>query len=689
MRRSKINPDVIRLLLASFLALYAELVFIRWYPAYILYLGYFTNFVLLGALLGLGAGTLLGRHPRRLIQWTPAGLFAIVVLVLFTRAQVNPRYEDYIYFTSTPGVVVLPPAVLLPLVFISVTGVFSAFGQELGLSLTRLPPLRAYAVSIAGSLLGIVAFTLISLASLPAWIWFLLLACVLLPFLPRGRRFGPNAILLLGVVAVTATADRSFCNLWSPYYRLTLLQVEGDMPTRVCGRQGEGRADHYILQANGVGHQELSSDETREPFYELPYAAFAQSPSYPEVLVVGSGGGNDVATALANHAGHVDAVEIDPQIVMLGERYHPDRPYADPRVRVYIEDARAFLQRVEKDYDLIVFALPDSLVLSSSFSSVRLESFLFTREAFASVRDHLTPRGLFVVYNYYRYPWLIDRISTMAASTFGEPVVLHRYTDPHFSSLAFATIFAGPMAADIDLSYPGISSVSPSADFPATDDWPFLYLRQPSLPAFYSLTLAIILVFSLIYLRRISPSGAFSRTNWPFFLMGCAFTLLEARSLVQFLLLFGSTWLVNSLVFFGILVVVLLAIAIVQRFHIRRLEFLYGLLLASLLANWALPPRSLLLENVVFRYALAIALLFAPVFFANLIYGTLFRDTERAELAYGANLLGTMVGGASEYLALWWGYSPLIILAGAYYILAFLTIKQKRRATAPPTPRPQ
>ena len=53
-------------------------------------------------------------------------------------------------------------------------------------------------------------------------------------------------------------------------------------------------------------------------------------------------------------------------------------------------------------YDLILFALPDSLTLVSGQSSLRLESYLFTIEALRAARDHLHPDGVFAMYNYYR-----------------------------------------------------------------------------------------------------------------------------------------------------------------------------------------------------------------------------------------------------------------------------------------------
>src|SRR3546814_8747491 len=67
----------------------------------------------------------------------------------------------------------------------------------------------------------------------------------------------------------------------------------------------------------------------------------------------------------------------------------------------------------------VVFALIDSLTLQSSFSGVRLESYMFTEESFRAVRDRLTSDGLLVIYNYFREPWLVDRLANTAAAAFG------------------------------------------------------------------------------------------------------------------------------------------------------------------------------------------------------------------------------------------------------------------------------
>ena len=94
--------------------------------------------------------------------------------------------------------------------------------------------------------------------------------------------------------------------------------------------------------------------------------------------------------------------DIKPDNILLG---------ADKRVKMHTNDGRAFLESTGRKYDLVLFALPDSLTLVSGASQIRLESFLFTQEALASVREHLKPKGAFAMYNYYRERWLIDRLA--------------------------------------------------------------------------------------------------------------------------------------------------------------------------------------------------------------------------------------------------------------------------------------
>jgi hypothetical protein len=92
-----------------------------------------------------------------------------------------------------------------------------------------------------------------------------------------------------------------------------------------------------------------------------------------------------------------------------------------------LDDGRNYLRSTAKQYDLIIYALVDSLVLHSSYSNIRLESYLFTNEAFADIKKRLAPGGVFVMYNYFRQGWIVARLYSMLEQTFGaaNPVVFN------------------------------------------------------------------------------------------------------------------------------------------------------------------------------------------------------------------------------------------------------------------------
>ena len=77
------------------------------------------------------------------------------------------------------------------------------------------------------------------------------------------------------------------------------------------------------------------------------------------------------------------------------------------------------MERTNNTYDLIIFALPDSLTLLAGQSALRLESYLFTEQACEAARDHLAPGGTFSMYNFYREQWLADRLAGTLTGVFG------------------------------------------------------------------------------------------------------------------------------------------------------------------------------------------------------------------------------------------------------------------------------
>ena len=134
----------------------------------------------------------------------------------------------------------------------------------------------------------------------------------------------------------------------------------------------------------------------------------------------------------------------------------------------------------------------------------------------------------------------------------------------------------------------------------------------------------------------------------------------------------------NALVFFAVLASVLLAIVVNQRVRFRNPALLYAALFGSIALAVLLPPASLLIEPVWLRYVVASALAFAPIFFANLVFSYSFRDTKAADMAFASNLLGAVVGGAIEYVALITGYGWLLVIVAALYAAAWLLATRLR-----------
>jgi SAM-dependent methyltransferase len=218
---------------------------------------------------------------------------------------------------------------------------------------------------------------------------------------------------------------------WSQYYRI---DYDPD-PTRLS------------IQTNLVS-QQLMEPRLNRPQAAVPYAlpyllqrdlkTAAGAPAWPKfkkILIIGAGNGNDVARALqwADKDTQIDAVEIDPWIQTLGAKHHPDRPFQDPRVTVSVNDGRNFLRVAPAEtYDLVVFALIDSLVLQSGYSNLRLESYLFTLESFQDVRRVLKPTGVYAVYNFFRQGWIAARIRDQLRAAFDgvDPVAIVTKLDP-------------------------------------------------------------------------------------------------------------------------------------------------------------------------------------------------------------------------------------------------------------------
>ena len=270
--------------------------------------------ILIASFLGIGVGIILGRRdgiPR--VAPFPLLLFVAVKLVTTVQLNVHLGSADEIFIgPSTLAGSVDANVLILVCIVVLTTAVMAALALPLGGLFRAMPPLRAYAIDISGSLTGIAMFTALSVLQVGPTGW----VAVIIGFaVALGLGAGITAWSAVSAAALLATffVTLSSPDIWSPYQRLTVFEAGGDV----------------IVNANGIPHQQFSKEATEPGFFYTQIDQWFPGHHFENVLVIGAGTGNDVAVALRRGDGHVDAVEIDPRILDLGIERHPLRPYQD------------------------------------------------------------------------------------------------------------------------------------------------------------------------------------------------------------------------------------------------------------------------------------------------------------------------------------------------------------------------
>jgi spermidine synthase len=668
------TPAALRLVGYSFLILFVELAFIRYISAYVRVFGFYLNLVVIATFLGMGVGLLRARDEDR-IRWIAPGalvlLFGAVKLWsnMLVRAPRDPNEHIWAVYGEMHGAwgrIGVVPTVLILFTLAALTMV--PLGAAMGKLFRRFRPLTAYSLDIAGSLGGIALFAVLSAFRMPPVVWFAI-AFSIWALLSLGTRRYALSMAAAGIAAVALAAWTAGPKpeYWSPYYRINLIPLRYATSLHVNGSMHQ-----WILDASEQGAQRDSVLAGVRSTYLLPYR---YAPRLDTVLVVGAGTGNDVANLLELGAKYIDAVEIDPAIMDIGRANHPRHPYADPRVHVTINDARAFLRQTPRRYDAIVFGTLDSQTLLSGMASLRLDNYVYTAESFTAARDRLHPDGVMITYHMSHYPYIAAKIYQTLAASFGRPPAVVKYTPWYLFNYAFvagANVPVPNVATDTSIAELQMKVALPH------DDWPYLYLRKHTVPTHYLGVLAGILAIAIGFLRYGAPGTLSGPRDWPMFFLGAGFLLVETKSVAEMSLLFGATWRVNVLVFASILLVVLLANVVTARGHVLSRGARFAGLFVSLALAYAVPVRSLLWLGTSGQWALGGVLVALPVLFAALIFAELFSTRADTSRALAWNVLGAVVGGVLEYLSMLTGTKALYLIAAVVYAAVMLTLRRER-----------
>lgn len=675
------------IILASGCTIFTELAMIRLVSTYLSIFALLKNVTLLSCFLGLGIGYALAKEQLLYIALYPLFLCGMLIFLRYAELSdlnsllTNPLTDQVMLgISESDGLQQLLTLFLIAAVFICNAVIFIPLGQLAGMLMTLKQNVAAYRLNLFGSIIGIALFYLISAAWLGGGVWIAVSAIMVLPFLVLSQRvilFGAS-LLILSIIVASFPASITNRLVYSPYQTLEIHSSDKGISQIVTN----GFYYQRIVDFRPENVELYPYLRNSRDYYELPFRAAA---SLQDVLIVGSGAGNDVAAALRAGATRVTAVEIDPVIAQIGREVHPEAPYRSEKVSVVIDDARSFIKRDQGSYDAIVYGLLDShTLLSGKMGGVRIDSYVYTLEALREARAKLNENGVLSLAFVEAKPAFARKLFLMLKSAFDgrEPKVVRTGYD---GSITF-------LAANYDIAIPSLSgtlfsdvtSFYSSMDTEvalSTDNWPFLYMTWRGFPSSYILLWAVILGGAIIVLRpliRIEP-GTFS---WPSFFLGAAFMLLETKAMTEMALVSGTTADLTALVILCVLLAALAANSVIE-FEIRdriSTRMAFTGLFASLLFGYLGMTIDLSSWPEIVEVSFKGMLLVLPIFFAGLCFSIEVDQSRDIGGVLSANLLGALIGGLLEYSSMIAGFKFLYIVATALYLFAFLSVARRKAA---------
>ena len=673
------------ILVSAALSIFLELAIIRWQSEVFPIFAFYKNYSLLSCFAGLGFGYALAKRKAiSLFLCLPIIVFQFFFLI-FLRHGIPHRaiieaapFAEQLNMGLGVGTKLPHLAVIyffLTTVFLLNVLSFIPIGQLCGRLMTKRENLRAYGFNLLGSILGVVLMGTVSFFWTPPVIWFCIGFAGLLIFQVFNARLLLVGILaaLTGFIILSWPISPGYERLHSPYQLLergpgerglTMIKAAGHYYQRIHDLNLSNRNRNIDQQLQATGD-----------YYELPYRLYGKS--LRQILIVGSGTGNDVAAALRSGAEHVDAIEIDPGILKLGRMYHPENPYGDSRVTAIVNDARTFIRTTDTDYDMIVYGLLDSHTLLSHASSIRLDSFVYTIEGLKEARRQLKPNGLLSLSFAVMSDEIGRKIYLMMKEAFeGEAPICVRAT--YDGAVIFFQARDGSFALSDDLltstGFEDITGDYANSDIQAdisTDDWPFFYMPKRIYPVSYLGILGLVVLLSIITSYNfMNQKLAFNSAA--FFFLGAGFMLIETKAITELGLTFGNTWEVIGIAISGVLFMAFLANGVVQWFNIHRVTPWFIFLSLSLLLGFQIAGQGGFGSSVLDKIY-SVLLLTCPIFFSGIVLSTLLARTNDVAGAMSINILGAMTGGVLEYNSMYFGFRFLYLLALFMYVLAILS----------------
>jgi spermidine synthase len=699
-------PTTLSIFLISVLGLFLEMLLIRWIGTEVRIFAYLQNSILIACFLGLGLGSLTSTKTIDFRQTLIPLTFLLACLAIpFVRRGLAQTSEflgilqDFVFWGGVASPDLRTTAFALGVGLGITFGIlrltvdmFVPIGRLLGRLIDAHPnTIAAYSVNVAGSLVGIWVFVVLSRLYQPPVIWVTILSILLIPFLfGTGGSRRLNLALIAAAIGLAVPAGRTPGSrevVWSPYQKLGVFAAEG-------AEQG----GDYVLTVNNMFYQRIvdfsqdhaGADPTHYPAelsgltqYDIPLLLHPHPRKY---LVIGAGTGNDAAAGIRHGVSEITAVEIDPAIIALGHRYHPERPYASKAVHVINDDARSFFSRTSEKYDVISFGALDSHT-TTAMTNARLDHYVYTRESIARAKELLTDSGVMVLSFAPQRGFIADRMATVLRDVFQQvPIVFGMPHSDYWSGIVYvagnldvarAQISKNPrlqsLIARLQDTYPVALSYSTKL---ATDDWPYIYLESPRIPVLFYLLAGLMVLVALRSYYAWSAAGVaarWQRSHWHFFFLGAAFLLLEVQNISKASVVLGNTWQVNAVIVSGVLLMVLAANLLQQIFPRIPINAVYIALIGTCIGLYFIDLARFAFMPYATKALLVGGLTTLPMAFSGIVFIRSFTGVVGKDAALGANLLGALIGGMLQTLTFITGIKALLLVVAGFYFLSLLT----------------
>ncbi len=674
---------------AAGLGLYLELMIIRLHSSFFQLFGFFKNISLLSCLLGLGVGYLFGYKKLFSLKWVfPLLTVQILFMYLLKSTPLGPLLQNPITeqwamgLTNAQGFFqffIIYSFVVL--IFLSNAVIFVPLGHLVSRLMQKQDKLKSYSWNLIGSISGILIFSVMSFYWTPPSLWILVGFFIYIIFVKKNliNILIPSASVLLLLTIILIPKELNKQDIYSPYQIISLQHSNNSYtPTNVLV------SNTWFQHPYDLSGKIKYNPPPLEANYSAPYDIVSSVPK--KVLIVGSGTGNDTAYALQMGVDKIDAVEIDPVIIDIGKDYHPQQPYQSNKVNIIQNDARNFIQHTKNKYDLIVYGLLDSHASLSGKGGIRLDSYVYTVEAFKESKKILNKNGYISLSFYLSEVELGSKIYLMLKEAFNgrEPLVVSQNTgnNEKFRSQPYAFIIGNKIDKNFDISSSGLSKANffskknnlIKVDV-STDNWPFFYMPSKIWPKSYIFIIFLIFISSFFFIQNTNPINKKNFSPTCFFL-GSGFMLIETKGITELALVFGSTWFVVSIVISFILIMAYFAnLLIIKKIKIK-VSLIYSLILLAICLGYFYTLIDHGNINSLTQKILTPTILTIPVFFSGLAFSKQLSIEKTVSIALSSNILGAIFGGLLEYNSMYFGFRSLYILGFIMYLAAFIFSKK-------------